>query len=294
MTGIDLSRLPPPEAVESLDPESLIEAHAAQFAALYPQYSAWVESDPAQKLIELGAWREYLLRTRINEAVKGTMLAFAEGADLEHIGALVNLEKEDGETDARFRARIQAAPETVAAAGPAGAYRAIAINADAAVADAAVQTPTPGDVLVTVLGGPNPDGTPPESLLNTVREALDDDDVRPVTDVLTVSSARILPYEIDATLTIRAGVDSATVLAAARQAVTAYALAAHRLGGVTVARSLITAALAVEGVDNVALAEPSADVRCLPNCAPWPTAGTSDSYSSPTTHPLDGIAVAAA
>ncbi len=271
----------------------LTEEHAAQFAALYPQYSAWVESDPAQKLIEVGAWREYLLRVRINEAVKASMLAFAEGPDLDHRGAQAGIEREAGESDKRFRARIQAAPETVAAAGPPGAYRALAISADATVRDASATTPSPGDVHVTVLGGPNPDGTPTRSLLATVRAALDDDDVRPVTDVVTVGSVRVLPYRIDAALTIRAGVDSATVLAAARRAVTAYAMSAHRLGA-TVARSLVIGALAVEGVENVALAEPAEDIKCLANCAPWPTVGASEGYISPATHPLDGISVTAA
>ena len=293
MTGIDLSRLPPPEAVEALDPETLIEQTTAQFAATYPQYSAWVESDPAQKLIEVGAWREYLLRVRINEAVKASMLAFAEGADLEHIGALFNIAKADGETDDRYRSRIQDAPEAIAAAGPKSAYRSIAIGADASVAGVSVVTPDPGEVTVTVLGGPNADGTPPADLLATVLAALNDDDARPLTDTVTVAGAEIVPYQIDATLTIRAGVDSDTVLAAATAAVTAYALAAHRIGA-TVATALIVAALAVEGVDNVALTSPAADVVCTDAQAPWPTMGAAMAYSSPDTHPMDGITVAQA
>lgn len=289
--GIDLSRLPPPEAVEELDPETLIQQATAQFVATYPQFSAWVESDPAQKLIEVGAWREYLLRVRINEAVRASMLAFAEGANLEHIGALFDLEKADAETDERFRDRIQNAPEAVAAAGPKNAYRSIALGADASVADVSVVTPTPGDVTVTVLGGANADGTPPADLLAAVLAAVNDDDARPLTDTVAVAGAEIVPYEIDVRLTIRAGVDSATVLDAATEAVTAYALEAHALGA-TVAVALITAAAAVEGVDNVELTSPAADVVCTDAQAPWPTTGANAPYTAPDTHPMDGISVA--
>ena len=290
MTGVDLSKLPAPEAVEVLDPEALIEQIAAQYVALYPEYSAFVESDPAQKFIELMAWREYLVRVRVNEAVRATMLAEAEGSNLDHIGANVGVKREDGEGDERFVARIQAAPEVIAAAGPKNAYRAIALNADAAVADVSVTKPAAGTVKVTVLGGENPDGAAPADLVAKVLAALNHDDVRPVTDTLQVAGAEIVPYKIEAELTVRAGVDSATVLDAATRAVTAYALAVHRLGA-TVARSLITAALAVEGVDNVDLTLPAADVVCTELQAPWPTAGDANAYSSPDTHPLDGIAV---
>ncbi|MGL9759211.1 MAG: baseplate assembly protein, partial [Wolbachia sp.] len=37
-------------------------------------FSALVESDPAMKVLEVAAWRELLLRQRINEAVKGNLL----------------------------------------------------------------------------------------------------------------------------------------------------------------------------------------------------------------------------
>ena len=293
MTGIDLSQLPPPEAVEALDPETLIEQTIAAFVALYPEYSAWVESDPAQKLVEAGAWREYLLRVRINEAVRSVMLAFAQGNDLDHLGALVNVERADGESDERFRSRVQAAPEIIAAAGSAAAYRAVAMNVDVSVADISVASPAAGIVQVTVLGGPNSDGAAPAALAAQVLAALDHDDVRPLTDTVRVAGARIVPYEIDATLTVRAGVDGATVLAAARRAVTAYARSVHRLGA-TVARSLVTAALAVEGVDNVVMRKPVADVACTTAQAPWPTADTRVAYTAPDTHPLNGISVVSA
>ncbi len=117
--------------------------------------------------------------------------------------------------------------------------------------------------------------------------ALGGDDQRPLTDTVRVVAAEIVAYQIDAELAVGGGVDSATVLAAATRAVTDYALSTHRLGA-TVARALVTAALAVEGVDNVTLTSPAADVVCAAGQAPWPTADTDAPYA------LNGITVAAA
>ena len=51
-TAVDLSRLPFPAVVEPLDFEVIYAAMKAQFALLLPEYTAWLESDPAQKLLQ--------------------------------------------------------------------------------------------------------------------------------------------------------------------------------------------------------------------------------------------------
>ena len=52
-------------------------------------FTALVESDPAWTILEVAAYRELLLRQRINDASRAVMLAFATGADLEHLGQSV-------------------------------------------------------------------------------------------------------------------------------------------------------------------------------------------------------------
>ncbi|GFR09240.1 UDP-N-acetylmuramoyl-tripeptide--D-alanyl-D-alanine ligase [Trichonephila clavata] len=67
-------------------------------------------SDPAMKILEVAAWRELLLRERINEAVKSNLLKFATGNDLDNLAEFhgVEREKEKEEKDERFRERIKA------------------------------------------------------------------------------------------------------------------------------------------------------------------------------------------
>ena len=60
-TAIDLSQLPAPDVVETLDYEAILADWRADFLARYPQFSAFVESDPAIKLLETGAYRDAVL-----------------------------------------------------------------------------------------------------------------------------------------------------------------------------------------------------------------------------------------
>ena len=82
----DLSSLPHPSVIEALSFEAIFGALQADFQSRYPQYSALLASDPAIKLLEVAAYREVLLRNRINAAAKASLLAFATGSDLDICG----------------------------------------------------------------------------------------------------------------------------------------------------------------------------------------------------------------
>ena len=85
---IDLSRIAPPEVVESLDFEAIYQEMMDEFRRIYPDWTAALESDPVVKLLEVAAYREMLMRARINDAARAVMLAYAGGSDLEHLAAL--------------------------------------------------------------------------------------------------------------------------------------------------------------------------------------------------------------
>ena len=87
-TAVELSRLPAPEIVESLDFETILAARLAGFQAAYPEHDALVESDPVFKLLEVAAYQELNLRQRINEAAAACMVAYALGADLDNLAAI--------------------------------------------------------------------------------------------------------------------------------------------------------------------------------------------------------------
>lgn len=270
-TGVDLSRLPAPDVIEALDFETVRAAAIEQFQALFPKFDATVESDPVVKIIELFAYREVVLRQRINDAARAVMPAYAAGTDLDNIGAIFGVERfilDPGdaglgidptcESDTDFRRRMVLGPEGYSVAGPAGAYIFHALSADGDVRDASVESPNPGEVVVTVLSRTG-DGTAGAPLLTVVDNALNSESVRPLTDQVTVQSATIVNFTVEADLTFYNGPDQALVLANAQAALDDYLGRIFRLG-LDVTRSAVIAALFSEGVQNVALTQPAADI----------------------------------
>lgn len=272
-TAVDLSQLAAPDVVETLDYEAILAAMLADLRARDPEFDALVESDPAYKILEVAAYRETIIRQRVNDGAQAVMLAYATGSDLDQIAANYNIERlvlDAGdpdaippvpptyESDADLRRRVQLSFEGFSVAGPTGAYIFHALGADPDVLDASVASPTPGDVVVTILSRQG-DGAPAAALLTTVDTTLSADDIRPLTDNVTVSGATIINYTVDATLTLYPGPDAAVVEAAAEAELQKYIDAQHRLGR-DVTRSGIFAALHQPGVQNVTLTAPAADI----------------------------------
>jgi phage-related baseplate assembly protein len=270
-TAVDLSKLPSPAIVEPIDFESIFGAMLADLRARDASFDALVESDPAYAILQVAAYRELNLRHRVNDAARAVMLASAHGADLDQLGALLGVTRllldpgdpDQGieptmESDTDFRRRITLAPEGYSVAGPEGAYVYHALSADKDVLDASATSPSPGEVIVTVLSRQG-DGTAAQDLLDAVNAALSADDVRPLTDHVTVQSATVTNYQVTATIYTYAGPDAAVVIAAARERLDDYIEQSFRLGR-DVAVSGIYGALQTTGVQHVELASPTEDV----------------------------------
>jgi phage-related baseplate assembly protein len=213
-TAIDLSQLQAPAVVEPLDFETIFAAMLADLQARDATFSALVESDPAYKILEVCAYRELLIRQRVNDASRAVMLAYATGTDLDQIGAIFGVARlvitpadPDAippvaavmESDADFRRRIQLSLEGFSTAGPEGAYVFHALAADGDVLDVSATSPDPGEVLISVLSRTG-DGAADSGLIAAVETALNAENVRPLTDLVTVQSATIVDFEIEATL----------------------------------------------------------------------------------------------
>ena len=270
-TAIDLSRLPAPEVIEALDFETILAALQADFQMRFPDFNALLESDPALKLLEAFAYRELVLRQRVNDAAQACMVAFAGAADLDQLAAFYGITRREiapadvqagtsavMESDSDLRRRVLLAPDSFSVAGPAAAYVAHALAASGDVADVSATSPAPGEVIVSVLARDG-DGSADQALLDQVEAAVAGDDVRPLTDLVTVQSAQIVTYEIEAQLTLYPGPDSALILATAQDQL-AKLRAQNRRVGRDITRSAIFAALHVAGVQNIALVAPLADV----------------------------------
>ena len=274
-TTIDLSRLPPPDAVQVLDHEAIWAEIKAGIVADYPAAAPALELD-SELIVKVGkvfAYGLMLKATDINQPVRAAMPALAMGADLEQIGVIVGIDRlviDEGDPEQgilptfedieAYRRRFIMAPEGYSVAGPAGAYEFHALSADGDVLDASATSPSPGQVVVTVLSRTG-DGSASAELVQTVEDRVSAEDVRPLTDFVTVQGATIKPYQIEATLRTYAGPDAMVVMDAAQAAAEAFARDNHRLGR-DINLSSIYAALTVAGVMRVDLTGPAANIVC--------------------------------
>lgn len=272
-TVIDISQLTAPEVVESLDFETIFDSMLADLLQRDETFTALVESDPAYKILEVCAYRELLIRQRVNEAAKAVMLAYATGADLDQLGANVGVQRlvitpadettvpptpAVMESDADFRARIQLSPEGYTTAGSEGSYVFHGLGASSDVKDVQATSTDPGKVTVYVLSRTG-DGTAPQTTIDAVTSTLNGETIRPMTDQVTVLSANIVEYTIEAVLTLFPGPDSSVVLQSAIDAVTTYAETQRRIG-YDVPLSGLYRALHQPGVQNVTLISPAASL----------------------------------
>lgn len=279
--SIDISLLPAPDVIEVLDVEVIFaERKATLIAAMPPEQREVVartlefESEPLTKLLQENSYRELILRQRVNEAARASMVAFATGADLDQLAAnngvkrLVLFKGDETaippippvyESDSDLRMRIPEAFEGLSVAGPVGSYAYHARSADGRVADASVISPSPACVTVTVLSREG-NGAAPADLIEIVDVALNDEDVRPVADRVTVQSAEIVDYEIVAKIYCYPSPEYEPIMEAAEAQLKHYTNQQHRLGR-DIVLSAIYAALHVQGVQRVELISPKADIK---------------------------------
>lgn len=261
MNAPDLTQLPPPEVVENLDFETILQVHRADLLARYPEAAAVIdlESEPLNKLLQAHAYRELLYRQRVNEAARAHLLAFATGADLDHKAAFYGLTRLAGESDERLRARVQLRIKSLAGNGTREAYELTAMTASQNVRDARATQPFPGRVHLLLWCH---DAAQAEATLATVVAAINADDGRPLGVPVTVALARARAINITAAIEREAG---APADLAQRLVVTlADALAAYARLGRDVPRSWITARLHTAQVAAVRFPDPAAPAESTP------------------------------
>lgn len=262
MSGIDLSTLPAPTVVEPLDFEDVLADLKADLIARHPACADMLgrESEPLVKILETAAYRETILRARINAAARSNLLAFASGGDLDHLAAFYGVTRQPDEADDRLRRRVQLQIAALAGNGTREQYIAQAMAASSAVVDAAVMQPTAGSVSVALWISTGADIA---ATLDTVRAAFVADTARTLGVPLTVRQAVARPIDITATIYREA---SAPVdLAQRLEDSLPQALATHAQLGRDVPRSWLLARLHVAGISRIELAVPAVDVTLAPD-----------------------------
>lgn len=278
MSTIDLSQLPSPTIIETLDFETILADVRAVMVAAFPEdqqaavaAALALESEPLTIIAQAMAYRELLLRQRINEGAAACMLSHATGDDLDNIAANLDTERliitaatdtADAVTegDEALRLRAQAAFEGMSVAGPSAAYEYFARSASGQVSDARATSPSPAEVVVAVLSTEG-DGTASSELLAAVAAAVNDEEVRPLGDRVTVQSAEIIEYDIDATLYLYPGPESEPIINAAMASLQTFLADNDKKIGRDIVRSAISAALHVQGVQRVVINTPADDLQ---------------------------------
>ena len=289
--SIDLSALPAPDVIAQPTFETRLAAKLAQLVTQAPEFTALVESDPAMKLLEADSYDETVLAQAFADASRGMLIAFATGPRLDHLAALYGVARLADETDTALRQRVQLAPHSFSVAGPELAYVYWARSADPDVADTTAVAPKPDDIRqlvlavlaehdaaselvsamasaldeatwpgtveVTVLSASG-NGVPSSGVLAAVTEVLTGP-VRPLTDEVIVQGATLVPFAIEAQLTVFAGPDQGLLLQTALDSLNAHLATARKLGR-DVTRSGLIAALHVANVQKVELLSPVADI----------------------------------
>ncbi|KZN45694.1 baseplate assembly protein [Pseudoalteromonas luteoviolacea] len=155
-SAIDLSRLPAPNLIEPLSYEKIRAEILDDFKTRFPDAELNLVSDPVIKLVESFAYRELLLRQRINESAHGVLLAHSSSQELDYLGNRFGVIRETVipaneevtppqkaimESDERFRERIYLALEGYSTAGPAGAYKFHTYAASPNIKDVHIDSP---------------------------------------------------------------------------------------------------------------------------------------------------------
>ena len=254
----DLESLPTPAVIEPLSFETIFSELQTEFQSRYPDYSALLASDPAVKLLEVAAYREVLLRNRINAAAKASLLAFATGNDLDHLAAFYGVTRLIDETDEALRLRTRQRIIGFANAGGAAHYRYWALSASPEVADVEVDSPVPGRVRISVLANGEAD-TVPDAVLDAVRAVVLRDDIRVLTDTVEVVPAVLIPITVAARIWLYP--DTPMAAFDAIEARFKEALAAQSGLGWNLTPSWVIGELQRPGVHKVELLAPTTDIR---------------------------------
>lgn len=294
-SAVSLSQLPASDLLEPVEFKSLYNELKQAVEHACPELSELLPSDPIVKLMEVFAYRELLLRQQINEGAQQVLLAKATSSELNYLGNRFAVIREAGESDERFRARIQLALEGFSTAGPIGAYCFHTLKALPQVKDVFVESPefallqvepplsdlvpvhtkllhcthaarlldaAPGDVAITVLTDRG-NGIPNQDEITAITEHLFQEDIRPLTDRPRVLSAEVKEFTLLATLYLYPGPDEEKVRSTVEQSVQQWLKTHHKLNH-DIRLSGLYSALHQAGVQRVELLSPTADIINTP------------------------------
>lgn len=273
--AVDLSRLPPPNAIAPLDHPALLADLVTRFLAYWdelrltrPELPAFtvqgLATDPALVIGRVITYLRLLDRASVNDAVRAVLAPLARKADLDNVVArqgVVRLEVSAGvmETDERLFYRYLLSFGRASAGSEErllfDAYTAWPAMHDACVNGFAVHGRR-GETDLVIAGA---DGTTPPDKLALVRAAVTAPGAKPEAIGIFVLAAQQLTYAVDQVISVPVGPDAELVRLEAEARVGRVALE-RQLIGATVQRDLVAGAAYGASIAGVAHAAPPQDV----------------------------------
>lgn len=295
---VDYSKLALPDAIENWEFDAILDARMQRYLAEWdaareldpslPPYDVeMMETDPAKRLQRTDAYREGLVRQRINDAVRATYLASADQwNDVVARAAEYLTAPATGETMESLRKRAQLAWENLSIGGSYGgyAYQALSV-APADIADVAVwgyEVSRPelfgakaipdfpkGEVRVALLGAGG-QGAVAAGLIARVQAALSDRSRRKVNDQINVVQATLRPYVVAGEIVVKRGSAPEDIVAKARARAFAYGASTRLIGVEATTGGYLAALMAAEPglVVDASLTSPAGPVGGGPCEAP--------------------------
>lgn len=253
--------LPAPTVIDELDEEAILSSMKTDLISRFPPAATTValESSATTKNLEAVAYRETVVRARINDAARANLLAFAKGPDLDHVGAGSSppVQRMSNEDDDRFRDRILLAVKS-RNVGSVYRYKFVAMSTSIAVRDAIAYRNGRDPTIYVALLSTSPDGVADQSLIAAVQAQFDKEENRLLNSPVVVVSAVSNVINVSARLTLVPGTP-ATIISQAEANLRAAWTAEGGLGR-DMTRDWIRSRLQVPGVYSVALDDPVADV----------------------------------
>ena len=166
----------------------------------------------------------------------------------------------EAEEDASYYERMRESMESFSTAGPINGYIYHTKSVSTAIADVAATSPEAGvvDIRVLLQGGEQPT----QAVLEEIEAALNASDVRPLTDIVTVSMPEEDPFEIDLTYYINRNSQASTSIIdrEARAAVEDYITWQTGKMGRDINPSYLTQLIMAAGVKRVEVRKPTFQV----------------------------------
>lgn len=269
------TEIPYPKSIDELNYETILNEIKTSFLTLFTdeakkselEKTLQIESEPLLKLMQNSAYRELKLRQRINDGIKATMIALAQGSDLDNLAIPKRLiiKKADNTTtpptaavmedDEAYRRRALLYPENFSTAGSSPSYIYHTLTADTNVKDVMPLEVSNGVVELKILAK---DGEANQDLLTKIKNYFDEK-IRVLGTELRVSSATKVDYEIEAKLHSENMPDASLALNQAQNDISKYVESRRKISA-DIHISAIYAALHQPSVNKVEIIKPAADV----------------------------------